>query len=236
MIIVCWFMILFTLLYEPVIGYLDFQKFKEEVKTNQKARTKFYIHTIVGLWLPTLLILLCVLFTELTLQDIGLTFPTINTQPFGPMITYLVLGVALFYFFVLLYYLIGSHFIVRIRNQFMQLKEKVIDQVDFTEMLPTNENERRLWSYVSITAAITEEIIYRGFLIYALATVFPDLSVGLIVCFASVLFGLAHTYQGLSGVLKTTIFGLFFSVLYFSFESILPLMIFHYFIDNFAKL
>lgn len=60
---------------------------------------------------------------------------------------------------------------------------------------------------------------------------------GLIILLASLLFGLAHTYQGLvTGVLRTTVFGIIFSNIYLGLESILPLIIFHVLIDYFAKL
>ncbi|MCZ0703840.1 CPBP family intramembrane glutamic endopeptidase [Natronobacillus azotifigens] len=75
-------------------------------------------------------------------------------------------------------------------------------------------NETR-WNYVSITAGVTGEIIYRGFLIFAFAFLFPHFSIWLIILLVSLLFGLAHTYQGLiTGVLRTTIFGMLFSILY----------------------
>lgn len=87
------------------------------------------------------------------------------------------------------------------------------------------------------TPGVTEEIIYRGFLIFAFAFLFPHLSIWLIILLASLLFGLAHTYQGLiTGVLRTTIFGMLFSILYIALGSILPLIVFHFLIAYFAKL
>lgn len=66
-----WLVILFALLYEPIVGYFDFQKLKLNVKTNEKAKTKYYINSIIGLWVPTIFILLLVIFSDLTLVDIG---------------------------------------------------------------------------------------------------------------------------------------------------------------------
>ena len=231
-----WLVIIFALLYEPIVGYFDFRKFKLDVKTNEKARTRYYIHSIVGLWVPALFILLLAAFTNLTYKDIGLTWPAINTELLGPVMTYSAFGIALLYLFVILYYFIGYRYSVKMRNQLLQVKEKEWEKADFSEILPTTEKERRLWNYVSITAAVTEEIIYRGFLIFALAFVFPHFSIWLIMLLASLLFGLAHTYQGLTGVLRTTVFGIVFSILYIGLGSILPLIVFHFLIDYFAKL
>jgi membrane protease YdiL (CAAX protease family) len=103
--------------------------------------------------------------------------------------------------------------------------------------LPVTEKEKKVWIYVSLTAGITEEIIYRGFLLFALSFLFPDLSVWLVILLSSILFGLAHTYQGfVTGVVRTTIFGIVFSVLYMGLGSIVPLIILHFLIDYLAKL
>lgn len=229
--------IIFALLYEPIVGYFDFQKFKLDVKTNKKARTKYYINSIIGLWVPTIFILLLVVFTDLTFTNIGLTIPTINTEVFGPTITYSAFGVALLYLFGILYYLIGYRYSIKIKNKLLQAKEKEWEKAEFSEILPTTKKEKKLWNYVSITAGVTEEIIYRGFLIFALAFLFSNFSIWLVIILASLLFGLAHTYQGLiTGVLRTTIFGIIFSILYIGLGSILPLIVFHFLIDYFAKL
>ena len=53
---------------------------------------------------------------------------------------------------------------------------------------------------------------------------------------ASVLFGLAHTYQGITGVVKTTIVGVLFSILYIGLGSILPIILLHFLLDYMAKL
>lgn len=228
-----WIIILFTFIYEPIIGYYDFRKFQSDVQTKQGARICFYLNTIISLWIPTLIVLLLVAFTDLTFREIGLTFPTINTHTLGPVITFTVFGLALLYVLVILYYLIGYRYRSAIRNQLLQAAEKEAD--GFSEIFPTTEKEKRLWNLVSVTAAITEEIIYRGFLIKAFTTLFPHLSIGFILLIASFLFGLAHTYQGLIGVIRTTVVGIFFSLLYLGFGSIVPVILFHFLIDYFAK-
>ena len=103
--------------------------------------------------------------------------------------------------------------------------------------MPVTNKEKKIWNFVSLTAGITEEIIYRGFLIFAFAYLFPDFSIWLVIILSSLLFGLAHTYQGFTtGVLRTTIFGVIFSILYIGIGSILPLIVIHFLIDYVAKL
>ncbi|MCM3600978.1 CPBP family intramembrane metalloprotease [Robertmurraya korlensis] len=89
---------------------------------------------------------------------------------------------------------------------------------------------------MSWTAGITEEIIYRGFLIFALTQLFPSFSVWMVFILSSLLFGLAHTYQGFLNVIKTSLFGLFFAILYMGLDSIVPLMILHFLIDYVGKI
>lgn len=232
-----WLVIIFAILYEPIFGYLDFKKFKVDVKENTNARLKFYKNTIIGLWLPTIFILLLVAITELTLKDIGFSVPIINTDTLGPLVTYFVFAVALIYLLGILYYSIGYQFSEKIRNKLIEAKEKEWNNLNFSEILPVTNKEKKLWNYVSLTAGVTEEIIYRGFLIFALAYLFPNISIWIIILIASILFGLAHTYQGFaSGVLRTTVIGILFSILYIGLGSIFPLIIFHFLIDYLAKL
>lgn len=60
---------------------------------------------------------------------------------------------------------------------------------------------------MSITAGIVEEIVYRGFVLWYLAQVMP---LWIAVVVSSVAFGLAHSYQGATGALRTGLIGLAF--------------------------
>lgn len=66
-----------------------------------------------------------------------------------------------------------------------------------------------------ILAALGEEVAYRGFFQTRLTELFGGGSVGLAlsVLLSSLLFGLAHSEQGLIGVVLTTLDALFFSLL-----------------------
>jgi membrane protease YdiL (CAAX protease family) len=88
--------------------------------------------------------------------------------------------------------------------------------------LPQEDKELRVFFSLSATAGIVEEIIYRGFLIWCLALLMP---LWIAVAASSVAFGLAHTYQGASGVLRTGIAGLALGILYVVSGSIwLPIL------------
>lgn len=231
-----WILIAFLLLYEPIFGYFSFQRFKEKVKIDENERGKYYIHTIVGLWIPAIFILFLLLFTDLTLRDIGLTIPAIHPLILGSTVTYIGLSLALLYVLLILYYSIGYHFSEKIKNQLTIAKEQQSAKVSFSAILPVTKKERKLWNYVSFTAGVTEEIIYRGFLLFAIAYLSPNVSIWLVILLSSLLFGLAHTYQGALGVFRTTLIGVLFSIIYIGLGSIFPLMAFHFLIDYAAKL
>ncbi len=65
-------------------------------------------------------------------------------------------------------------------------------------------------------AAILEETIFRGFLINEISGWFNDNLLGIIlsILIGSVIFGLAHTYQGKSGVYSTGIVGALLAVIF----------------------
>jgi len=75
----------------------------------------------------------------------------------------------------------------------------------------------RLLPLVWLSAAIGEEIVFRGFLIGRLELAFGGASriaTSAAVILATTLFAFAHAYQGPTGILITGILGLVFAVLY----------------------
>ena len=70
-----WLLLIFALLYEPIIGYFDFKKFKVDVKENQNARLKYYKSTILGLWIPTIFILMLVISHRINFKRYWFVYP-----------------------------------------------------------------------------------------------------------------------------------------------------------------
>jgi len=96
-------------------------------------------------------------------------------------------------------------------------------------MMPHTGRELRWFALVAITAGICEEFLYRGFLIfYAQRLGLPLLPAAGI---ASVLFGVAHLYQGTRGVITTTLVGAFLSMIYLLSGSLFAGMLIHALMD-----
>src|SRR5271166_5721763 len=74
-------------------------------------------------------------------------------------------------------------------------------------ILPITREERAWFALVSITAGICEEVLYRGFLIRYLSNGPWHAGIWIALAIASISFGLAHGYQGLTGIVGTTVLG-----------------------------
>jgi hypothetical protein len=76
-----------------------------------------------------------------------------------------------------------------------------------------------IWILISWTlAAFGEEMVYRGYFMHGFTDLFKNEKTGRIfsVILSSVLFGLVHLYQGLSGMISVGLFGLMFALVYFA--------------------
>ena len=60
---------------------------------------------------------------------------------------------------------------------------------------------------VSITAAVTEELLYRGFVLWVLAQLMPSVDTFTLLVIGGLIFGFGHLYQGAKGVALTALLG-----------------------------
>jgi membrane protease YdiL (CAAX protease family) len=93
--------------------------------------------------------------------------------------------------------------------------------------LPATWAERHWWVFVSITAGVCEETLFRGFMLHYLY-VFPwTLNLTLALLISSVIFGVHHLYQGAGGVAGTAIVGILFGLLFLLTGNLLLPIILH---------
>ena len=107
--------------------------------------------------------------------------------------------------------------------------DAVLGQLESVEsILPHNARELRIFGWLSLTAGICEELLYRGFLIaYFSSIVSPWPAAGL----AAAAFALAHAYQGVTGVLKTGAVGAIMGALYVFSGSVWGPILLHAVVD-----
>ncbi len=97
------------------------------------------------------------------------------------------------------------------------------------KILPRNGAERAWFVGVAITAGVCEEILYRGFLPWCVASWTGSVLLGFAL--AAIVFGLGHAYQGRKGVIVTGLLGLYFGLLAWSMQSLVPGQLLHVAID-----
>lgn len=114
-------------------------------------------------------------------------------------------------------------------------KEAIQDDNFFEKSSFLPEKLKELPSYIllCLCAGIFEEIIYRGFMV----TYFLPLQgtvneiPWMAIIAPSILFSLAHTYQGWTAVIKIFIFSLLLGSIFIITKSIYPTMVLHFLID-----
>ncbi len=236
--------IVYLVILIPLVDLFAHKKYLQQVEQNQFNRVQFYAATMLELWLPVLAVLALVVFDSLTLGDIGLRPLRFNPyQQNSLMLVVLFICAAI----PLLYGLLIVFQYVSLKNN-PEFKKAYLDAVKSKlreegghfkltlALLPANAKEKLLWVFVSLTAGICEEVLFRGFLIYFLSVLLPGFPLISLIILQALPFGLIHSYQGISGVIKTTFMGLFFGAYVILFNSILPGIIIHALIDLLGSL
>ncbi len=117
--------------------------------------------------------------------------------------------------------------IIVIRSAIM--KSGYIPEKDFMYLLPKTNPERVFWFFLSIGAAFSEEITFRGYAITRLRILTGSYWTGAIL--SSLAFSVGHLYQGIAGVILTFIYGLLFAGLFVARKSVFPCIIAHFLQD-----
>jgi len=100
---------------------------------------------------------------------------------------------------------------------------------DIQAMLPRNRAEVRLGALLSLNAGLVEELLFRLAVPALLYGAFGNPLFALIA--SALLFGGLHAYQGVSGILGTTLIGAVLLVLYVATGTILVPIVVHALID-----
>jgi membrane protease YdiL (CAAX protease family) len=213
--------IAFALLFAVVIAgfaafYFD-RRFKAQVAAGvPDARMRAYRRAVIGQWTASIVAL--VLWVRA-----GRSWAALGIAPAHDRHWYFAVG-----FFVGLA-AIGTVQVRSIRRLTPESSAAVRKKfADLEFLLPHTRTEYRLFIVLAITAGICEELLYRGYLTWLLAAyVGLPLSITLVV----IAFGLAHGYQGMSGVVKTGLVGLVMSLIVVGTGWLVPAMLLHALID-----
>jgi membrane protease YdiL (CAAX protease family) len=229
--------ILYTAI-SAVLGYRKIAGLKESV-ISEGERIKFYKECVIESWLIAVILLILLACTKVPFQNIGLkAIDTgyMNYPVWTRIVTFVICGLFLALFlYQMAGYLLSKKYRVQLNEKLAGMRDNGKPyNVMLDVMLPKRRREKRWFAVVSLTAGIAEEIIYRGFLTYLLLDLFPEAPFYVLLAVAGLFFGIAHCYQGFSGMIKTGLMGVMFTSLYFASGSLLPGILLH-FISDFSS-
>jgi uncharacterized protein len=210
-----WLIFLILVIVIPWRGRARLQHLLARPAADTKEKLVLYGSTIVFQWSLASVVAWRAFARGLTARDLGVSRP-INAE----LLTWTLVGAALlgsFQWFNL-------RRVGRMTGVVPDFMRKLAERV-----LPRTLVEFGPYAALAVTAGVCEEFLYRGFAMAALnrAGVFP----WAVVLISSILFGLAHTYQGRSGVAGTTLMGLVFGVARVMMQSLGPVMVWHAVVD-----
>lgn len=215
---------------EAIEGCFTIKKYKNS-EISPSRRIKIYKTNIITGWLKVIICIVLVLIFNFSFKAIGINLPFINIKSVNllfAIITYVASGGL----FLLLIYQISMFLLSsKYRDESAKVMESKKGLNGADTMIPRTKKEKKWFSLCAFTAGVGEEIVYRGFQIYLLLTVFSGLNIYIILVISSLLFGFLHMYQGFSGFIRTALIGILLGALYISTGSLLLSIILHFTID-----
>jgi membrane protease YdiL (CAAX protease family) len=208
-------LIVYTVLVWPVLGRRRYLGLQKKLRAQDPhARTRAYRRTILHQWAVVSVVAIIMALGRIPPAAVGLRKPAAGTLDATTLLILLaVIGLSGFFF--------------RWKaDRYVQRMLKMAGAI-----LPVTVKERWLFSAVSIGAGVSEELLFRGFLLYYLHSHFPDMDAWMQIPISSFLFGFAHLFQGWRGVVVTAALGAVLTLLYIGTASLLPPMLIHAAID-----
>lgn len=210
------FVFVFAVIY-PIVGFIGFRRLLRRIEAGIPVNRKLlYFNTITGHWILFVLALTVWTLSERPWSTLGFAFEPDSRFMIGAALT--AAGIA---FFIAQLRQVGT----APRKDLDRLQQRL---GDLSLLIPRNRNELARFNFLSLTAGIVEETLWRGFLIWYLSQFVPVWSAATI---SAVGFGVAHGYQGLGNVPKITLVGAVFSGLYVLTGSLWLPMILHSVVD-----
>ncbi len=202
---------------QPIHGAWAYRNFIRKIEAGEPAdRMKVYREMMIVEWIALAVLALAWVFFGRSASDLGFVSPGGAGFWIGTALLALAIG-----------FLAYSWQAART----MSSEDKATQAAamgKLVHVLPHTDGELRSFYKVSVTAGIVEEIIYRGFAFWYLSAFMPIWAVVLV---SSLAFGLGHSYQGSSGIVRVTLIGIVFGALYVVTGSIWLPIVAHILLD-----
>lgn len=209
----------YAVLAAPWLGYISFRRARRLIATGVPgAKVRLYREIVIEQILMTVVVVL-LLRGGVSAASLGLVAP--QSWAWNIAVFIVVIGL-----------LAWSS--LRLRPRADEIREKVKDSLG--TLLPRSHQERFWFGAISFGAGVSEELVFRGFLLYYLSLYLPHLNTLERVLLISLSFGLAHIYQGRVGAIAAGTLGVVFAGIYLVTGSLLLPMALHAVVDARALL
>jgi membrane protease YdiL (CAAX protease family) len=205
----------YAVLAAPWLGLMWYQRARRRILAGAlDAKVRLYRELVVEQVVTTGLILLLWRSGRISASNLGLVAPC----------SWIWTTVALF---VIIGALAWSS--LKLRPRAEKIRKKLQDSLG--ALLPESHQERFWFGAISVGAGISEELAFRGFLLFYFSLYLPHLNTLERVLLTSLVFGLAHIYQGWKPAVGTGILGFALAGLYLVSGSLMLPVLVHAAID-----
>lgn len=194
----------------PIYILMSYKKVNDDIRRDDKYRLSDYKHTLLLFWMQAFFILSNYILFKSPALNFYPTFTLINL-----VFIILILGFALV-----------QHSLTKVKEHYVfKLKERLNDIYHY---LPKTHKELQWFIFLSISAGVCEEIIFRVFLFEFLKSyssmIFAFITVNLI-------FAITHFGSGIKNLISSFILGLLFQTIFYLTENIWIAVLLHTVID-----
>ena len=205
---------------EPIRAFMKAKAGQAKLASDDpNIRVETYTHTILHLWAVAIPILVLWAVNDREWHDLGFQIQLSWVAAIGWGIAALVSG-----YFGLALMSAYQHEETR-----ASLRDQLGGAETVSNLMPQNAAERDLFHLCSITAGISEEVIYRAYLIWAFSLFLPLWAAAAI---ALIVFTFVHIYQGWKELPGVFAMGGLFTLIFFLSGSIWPAIVTHILVDS----
>jgi len=216
-------LLVLMLLTDVFVGTERTRRILARVRADPTRRVRFYRAAIISGWARATVAMLVVVAASFSGPETpGWDLPELPTlgMPDGALIAWALAA------WVALTMVIGG---VRLRKR-MRAGHRPPGRAQISALIPRTDRDRRFAAALSVTAGVTEEIVFRYALIVLGIKVF-HLPTSAAVALSLLLFVGIHAYQGKLGLLNSGVLGFVFTFLTLLSGSLLPAILLHVLID-----